>query len=161
MFLKEIPKALEAKRARRWIEILPEDASLDCPSVKFNVGYADPKRTESITSRFRKRDGKLDIDGDNAIKFKQAIFEDTVLKGRNGDSRWSGMTIRNIRRMCPVYMEHPELLPETSDTQELDLSDADMIQLAGQMLEDFILDIFNESQKLGEYAREEFSKKNS
>ncbi len=159
MFLREIPKVLEGKRARRTVEVLSADPSLDCPAVSFSVGYVDPKRADMITSKYRKKDGRIDLEGENGVKFKQDVVRDAVLNGRGSEVRWFGLTANNIRRMCPVYMEHPELLPEVDANQELDLQDEDIVVLAGQMHDDFVLELYLEAQKLSEYAREQISKK--
>lgn len=161
MFLRDIPKVLESKRARRDVEVLAEDRSLECPAVIFSVGYCDSARSENLISRYRKKDGKLDVEGSRGVQFKQDIMRDVVLLGRNSDIRWSGLTLRNLRRLCPAYMEHPELLPDGDETKELELGDDDLIVLAGQMLDDYVLALYIESQNLSEFAREQINKKKS
>lgn len=155
MSLRSIPKVLEKKRRRIWVEVLPADEKMDLPAVEFYEGFISPTLNDQIASDYRKKDGSgLDLSGDKIKKFRKDVLLSILFQGfKEGDEpRWRGMSKQNLIRLCPSFMENPELLEDVEDP--IDFNQTNVQVVAEEIFDDYFMKSYTAAQDLSTYSKE-------
>lgn len=146
--IKEIPKALEAKRLTRWVTVLDPDDRLSLPRLEFEIQGLGDKRLTSLTDTHSKK-GK-GVSASEIVDFRKAVCAEVIIGQK-------GMCNGNARRLCLILAEHPELIDENAPSEWV--FDADDLQFFAEHMPIVTFNtLLNESLDVDAFAREELAK---